>query len=89
MSQNENENDNGLHIVVVNPWSGNVDLAKAFDTNETSKYFDHFIKSANFPDDYIIIAACKSDCFTKLSYNAKKWFCTMCGSKEIWNLRGK
>ena len=40
-----------------------------------------FIKT-DIPDGRIIVAACKDDCATNLSYNVKKWFARM-GSREI------
>lgn len=83
---NEHGHDRGLHIVVLNPSTGAPELAKAFDTFKRPDYFDHFIKGAKFPDGYIILAACKDDCFASLSYKAKLWFSGL-GSKEIWKLQ--
>lgn len=67
---NEHSHDRGLHIIVVNPDNGKVEMATAFDTYKTSYVFDAFIAKA-MPDGYIVIAACKDDCVTKLSETAK------------------
>ena len=40
---NENGHDRGLHIVVINPYNGNVEKAKVFDTHVSSLAFDEFV----------------------------------------------
>ena len=44
VESNENNHDRGLHIVVINPVNGKLELAVAFDTHETEQAFDQFIK---------------------------------------------
>lgn len=56
-------------------------MARVFDTYKSSLAFDHFVKH-DVPDGFIVVAACKDDCVTKLSKAAKQWFRDM-GSKEI------
>ena len=85
MLTNVDETDRGLHIVVVNRATGSVEMAQIFDTYKYSYGFDDFIKD-DIPEDHIIIAACKDDCVTNLSDDAKQWFADL-GSKEIWNLK--
>ena len=61
-----------MHIVVVNPDSGEVEQAKIFDTFKTSEKFDAFIKNSdNVPYGHIIVAACKDECTKNLSTYAK------------------
>ena len=55
-----------------------------FDTYKTSIRLDHFI-AQDIPAGFIVVAACKDDCATRLSERAKGWFADM-GSKEIWKL---
>ena len=85
MQQNENNNDNGLHVVVINAASGKTENARIFDTATTSEAFDEFIKFDVNKDD-IVVAACKGDCAKKLSENAREFFEFM-GSKQIWKLK--
>ena len=75
----------GLHIVILNPYSGEVEFAKMFDTYKNGSDFDEFITLNNFDDGYILIAACKDDCVTNLSKDAKYWFADL-GSQKIWDL---
>lgn len=74
----------GLHIVIINPFIGTIIKSQIFDTYESSKSIDEFIKLP-IPENHIIIAACKDDCVTNLSQNTIEWFEKM-GSKEIRNL---
>ena len=60
-------------------------VSKVFDTYKSPESFDHFVKQG-VPDGYIVIAACKDDCVTKLSQKGKTWFANM-GSKEIWKVQ--
>ena len=85
LERNENRHFRGLNLVLINPETGKIELAKAFDTYKTSKGLDAFILGKNAPHGTIVAAACKDDCSTKLSEEAKKWFAKM-GSEEIWNL---
>jgi len=70
VKSNENNNKRGLHIVVINPNNGKVEAARVFDTYVSSVAFDDFIIES-YPDGFIIVAACKDDCITKLSKCAK------------------
>ena len=81
---NENEHDRGLHLVIVNPSSFEVEHARIFDTYESSEQFYEFI-THNVPEGYIVIVACKDDCVKNLTLESKMWFDAM-GSVEIWNL---
>ena len=60
-----------MYIVVINPNNGKVEASKVFDTHEESEQFDEFITTDSYPDGFIIAVACKDDCITKLSDNAK------------------
>ena len=82
VAKNENGQNRGLHVVVINPFNGNVESAQAYDTYETSASLDNFLNTSAIPEGYIIVAACKDDCATNLSVNAKMWFANM-GSHEI------
>ena len=82
---NESANSRGLHIVVLDGASGEVESAKIFDTYRTSVSIDNFIKETSLPDGHVVVAACRDDCAKGLSENAKQWFSDM-GSKEIWKL---
>lgn len=73
VEKNENGHHRGLHIVVINPESGMVESAKAFDTYKSSEGLDKFLDTATIPDRHIVITACKDDCVTHLSDKAKRW----------------
>ena len=75
----------GMHIVLINPYTGEVDASKTFDTNKTSEPLDTFI-GGHIPEGYIVAAASQDDCFKKLSEKAIRWFEKM-GSKEIRKLK--
>ena len=64
-----------MHLVLINKESYQVEIAKAFDTNKTSKMFELIIQG--IPDGYIIAAAGKDDSVTHLSSAAKQWFVNM------------
>ena len=85
MGKNESGHYRGLHIVVLNPKTGNCEMAMAFDTYKSSKRLDEFVDHG-VNDDFMVIAACKDDCATNLSDKAKKWFSDM-GSVEINNVQ--
>ena len=85
VERNENDHYRGLHVVLVNPQTGEVELAKAFDTYKAATDFDKFVLNKWRWHGYIVAAACKDECAAKLSLKAKYWFQRM-GSKEIWNL---
>ena len=82
---NENGHQRGLHVVVIDAETGEVETAQVFDTYQRGVGFDEFIETA-IPEGRIIAAACKDECVTQLSTKAKHWFANM-GSKEIWNLK--
>ena len=84
IEKNENNHLRGLHIVIVNPTSGKVESAKAFDTYKSSDKLDDFLENSEViqKEGYIVAAVCRDECVSKLSSNAKKWFLGM-GSKEI------
>ena len=73
-------------MIVLNPYNGSIEFAKAFDTYKSSLEFENFIKS-DFgsklsKSNLIMIIACKDDCVTNLSAKAKKWLYEL-GSKQI------
>ena len=84
VEKNESGHYRGLHLVIINPKSGQVESAKVFDTYKTSAALDELIRGG-IPFGSIVVAACKDDCATNLSKYAKSWFAKM-GSKEIWKL---
>ena len=52
-------------------------MAKVFDTyDDEGLDFDRFVKQPLL-DGLIVIAACKDDCTSNLSDNAKQWFADM------------
>ena len=60
----------GLHIVIVNPSSGEVISANVFDTYISSKSFEKFI-ATEVLDGSIVVAACKDECTKNLSQVCK------------------
>ena len=64
--------------------NGSVKYAQIFDTFTNSEPLEHCIENVFMPNS-IIIAACKDDCFTKMSDKVKDWF-TIMGSIEIHKL---
>ena len=73
VEQNENGHNRGLNIVVINPITGQVDLAISFDTHKSSDCFEAFI-NMNLAIGSIVVAACKDDCTVNLSDKVKNWF---------------
>lgn len=65
--KNENNDFRGVHIYLINPENGLVVVAKVFDTYKSPDYFDGLI-SQKIPEGYIVVAACKDDMITSLSY---------------------
>lgn len=86
VERNCNGHYRGLHIVLINPSTGKVEMAKVFDTYKSSDELDTWIDKGTIPADYIVVAACRDDCVTRLSEMAKTWFTNM-GSKQITNLQ--
>ena len=85
VEKNENNHYRGLHIVMIEPKTGNTEFAQAFDTYKNSTGLDKFIDEREIPEGHIIVAACQDDCATALSGSAKQWLADM-GAGEIWNL---
>lgn len=73
IQKNEHDHHRGLHIVVMNPYTGKVEEAKAFDTFQSKVAFEFYV-SKRFPKGSIIVAACKDDCVTKFCLKGMKWF---------------
>ena len=73
-----------MHLVIIDPKTGQVEAAKAFDTYETSLELDKFI-SNSIPDGRIVVAACKDDCTRRLSEKGFE-FLEGLGSQEIRKL---
>lgn len=73
---NENNNERGLHIALINPYNGYLKTCYIFDTFASSDEFHEFIDNY-VPMGFIVVAACKDDCVTSLSQKAKKWFSDM------------
>lgn len=86
MERNENYHFRGLHIVVLNPYNGEIVFKKVFDTYTTSALFDDFIDGDTIKPGFIVAAACKDECVKGLSNKARKWFADM-GSKEIYKVK--
>ena len=74
--KNANNHDRGLHIAIINPITGTIEVSRIFDTFHSSSEIDKFIK-AGVPDNYIVVAACKDDCVTNMSETVRKWFFLM------------
>ena len=72
-------------MVIIDSLNASIVFAQVFDTYKTSTGFDEFIAQP-IPKGHIIVAACKDDCASNLSNQAKFWFANM-GSVEIWNLK--
>lgn len=70
LQKNEQNIERGLHIVVVDPSNGEVQFGKVFDTYKSSHELDSFISSP-IDDGHIVVAACRDDCVTNLSSQAK------------------
>ena len=84
MEQNESHHFRGLHLVIIDPSNGKIEAAKTFDSYSSTHRIDAYIEHL-IPQGFIVVAACKDDCVTKLSDKSKDWFQRM-GSSEIWNL---
>lgn len=78
----------GIHVVIVNPATKGIVIAKVFDTYKSGVEFDEFLKKEKITKDdgYIVVATCMDDCWTKMSNDAKMWFVNM-GSKAIIDLK--
>ena len=90
VAKNESNHFRGLHIVVIEPNTGNVLVAQAFDTYKNSTGLNEFTQrvvgqNKDIPEGHIIVAACQDDCTTALSDEAKNWFEDM-GASEITNV---
>ena len=73
-------------MVVINPQANfTVMISQVFDTYKLTEKLDLFIKGNYVEKGYIVVAACKDDCSTKLTTEHRNWFAEF-GSKEIWNL---
>ena len=67
--------------MVIDPTTGKVDHAKAYDTYKTSEAFEKFL-AQGVDKGKIVVAACKDDCITAISSKVKDFFKAM-GSEEI------
>ena len=56
--------------MIINPSDGQAVQAQVFDTYKSCSSIDWFVNKY-FPDDYIVVAACKDECVSKLSWGAK------------------
>ena len=85
---NQNDHQRGLHVLIMDPSSEQALISIIFDTYESSYSLDHFINTyvSRIPEGHIVIAACKDDCSTHMSQQAKQWLADM-GSQEVWNLQ--
>ena len=86
VAENESGHFRGLHLVVVDLDTANVEFTKVFDTFKSETTFLAFTLSYDFPENHIVICACKDECMTGLKYKSKTWFQKM-GSYEIWELK--
>ena len=73
----QSETYRGLHIVVINTFSGKVETAKVFDTYKSSASLEYFISRMSYPKGYLVIAVCKDECTTNLSLKVIEWFKSM------------
>ena len=76
VEKNELGHYRGIHLVVLNPFTGKVELARVFDTFHSSEVFERFIRHI-VPENYVLVAACKDECVTNLSQAAKQWFANL------------
>ena len=65
---NENGHDRGLHLVVINPYKGNIEIAKVFDTYKSEAGMVEFLKTSHIPNGFIIVAACKDECTVEMRF---------------------
>ena len=77
----------GLHLAVINPENGFVEIAAVYDTSESSLAFDNFIDS-DIPEGYIVAAACNDDFTAEISEGGLGWFESM-GSRVAREVRYK
>ena len=70
VGKNEKGHARGLHIVIINSRSGEIQTAKVFDTYSSSESFQEFTRK-EILEGCVVVAACKDDCATKLSQEAK------------------
>lgn len=76
VAMNESKNLRGLHIVIINPDTGEIERAKAFDTYKSSRMIMEFMTEM-FElryRGYIIAAACMDDCAKQLDHRCIKEF---------------
>ena len=83
-NKNENGHFRGLHVVIIDPKTGELKLAEVFDTYKSSERLDRFINHG-IPKELIIICACKDDISKNLSTTAKIWLEQM-GAKHIYDV---
>lgn len=57
ISKNEHNHFRGLHVVVIDPTSGNIISGEAFDTHKTIIEFENFVLT-KIPEGHIIAVAC-------------------------------
>ena len=65
--------ENGLHVVVINPSSGEVEAAKVLDADTSKEAFDDYIMN-EMTDEKIVVAASNEHCATTLSQEVRTWF---------------
>ena len=85
MVKNENGHYRGLHVALVDPNNGKVEVTKCFDTHKSSEEFEDFI-SKPIPVGHIVVATCRDEVSKNLSDKGRNWFKSL-GSKEISNLQ--
>ena len=74
MDKNENNHYRGLHLVVIDPKSGTIQLSRVFDTYFSSTQLENTIDEILDCDGFIIVVACKDECISQLSNKCKLWF---------------
>ena len=70
VEKNENGHYRGLHIVLINSEDGKVEMAKVFDTYQSSDEIARFITD-DIPEGTIVAAACQDDCISKMAWGVK------------------
>lgn len=73
---NSSQHHRGLHVVVIDPKNFKVQVAKAFDTYHSPQEMEEFIKD-EIQDGFIVVAACKDDCVSRLSPKCRQWLAGM------------
>ena len=77
----------GLHVVIINSNTGQVESAKAYESFKNFYKFEEFVDkiTKKMPKGHIAVAAIKNDIHKKLYAIGRNFFQTL-GSDEIWDM---